>query len=139
MLQVEQLTGSVTACRMAGKGRAVGLTPSCRHAQVWRELTLLPGPSPPLQISSLPDKQPGAGMASRFELGIAQFLAIGCERVPPLGLVSAFSPGRGGTLTLPRSTGMSILGLSCQPLCPPLPSCLSFQATHQAEHQHVAG
>ena len=96
-------------------------------------------PTHSLQISSLPDKRPGAGIASRFELGIVQFLATGCEQVLPLGLVSAFSPGRRGTLTLPRSTGMSILGLSCQPLCPPLPSCLSFQASHQAEHQHVAG
>ena len=95
MLQVE-LTGSVTAGLMAGKGRAVGLTPPCRRAQVWPELTLLPGPYPlPPDFQSL-RQGPGAGIASRFELGVVQFLPIGCERVPPLGLVSAFSPGRGG-------------------------------------------
>lgn len=119
-----------------------GLWVRPHHADVHRpglNSPCCPDPTHSLQISSLPDKRPGAGISSRFELGIVQFLAIGCERVPPLGLVSAFSPGRAGMLTLPRSTGMSILGLSCQPLCPPLPSCLPFQAGHLAEHQHVAG
>ena len=121
VLQV-QLThrGSVTAGHTAGKRRG-GAPPNdaAPHAPSLSAHSCL---DPTCSSARHAAGCWGEPQPSALSWAAVHFLAAGREWVPSLGSASGFSPGSGGTLTLPRDMGARILGLSCQPPCvPPLP------------------